>query len=208
MNRPVSPAPVSRRLAGDPGRPVGRVIRAAEVDRLIASTAAHDAIHDLHRQAVAAAEAARAEGRQAGLAAGWRDGLRHALDTLEPAMREARDRLREIEPLLQSLVIEAIRRILGDLPPDERRRRIVIAALDEAAAAVGAVLRVPPPIAGQVRATLAAWQAEGCALAVRAVEPDPTLTGDEMVLEAGGGRVHVGPGQQLDRLRDALGGDA
>lgn len=159
----------------------------------------------LHEAARADLEGERAAARQAGFEQGRRDGhAAGAAENREELLRlaaqdveERRRRQREIA----ALALEVVRRIAGRLGDDA-----VVASLAEQAAA-----EIAPDTAATVRVAPAVLEATRARLADRAglvVEPDPTLSPTDCVIETALGKTVAGLDTQLSHIEVAWRGMA
>ncbi len=182
-----------RKLLDTSAVPLGKVIKA---DALQAVVDADRALAAVESEAHRIREAAAARGREAGAAEAREARTALLAETAEAA----RAYLRAAEESLASVVVEAVRRVVGSFDNDELAGRVVGELLGEAAGAGNVRLRVSPGDLRAVRARLAAFKAE--LPEVASVE----VVGDSAVV-AGGCRMETDLGflaTSLDERLEAL----
>jgi flagellar biosynthesis/type III secretory pathway protein FliH len=178
-------------LADDPLVPAADVGRVQDALALLAEAG------DLRRGAEAATDAAREAARVEGFAAGRAEGLAAAeaerqAELFRIALRDS-ELQRERQKDIARLALEVVRRIAGELDAGT-----MVAGLAERAAA-----QLAPDSVAVVRVAPAAVEAVRTRLDGRAglsVEADPSLEGQDCVIETMLGRTHAGLDTQLAQI--------
>lgn len=178
-------------LADDPLVPAADVGRVQDALALLAEAG------DLRRGAEAATDAAREAARVEGFAAGRAEGLAAAeaerqAELFRIALRDS-ELQRERQKDIARLALEVVRRIAGELDAGT-----MVAGLAERAAA-----QLAPDSVAVVRVAPVAVEAVRTRLDGRAglsVEADPSLEGQDCVIETALGRTHAGLDTQLAQI--------
>jgi type III secretion protein L len=140
---------------------------------------------------------------------GFARGHAEALGQLQDFLASVEARRRSVDGELVQLVMDAVRKILRNLPPALLTENLIEAALDEAQGERGrVVLRVHPerlPVAESWVARRSATTREALSIVI---EPDGTLEPDDCTLQTPGGVIEVGLAIQLEALRTLLNGSA
>jgi flagellar biosynthesis/type III secretory pathway protein FliH len=178
-------------LADDPLVPAADVGRVQDALALLAEAG------DLRRGAEAATDAAREAARVEGFAAGRAEGLAAAeaerqAELFRIALRDS-ELQRERQKDIARLALEVVRRIAGELDAGA-----MVAGLAERAAA-----QLTPDSVAMVRVAPAAVAAVRARLDGRvglSVEADPSLEGQDCVIETALGRTHAGLDTQLAQI--------
>lgn len=133
---------------------------------------------------------------------GWRDGHAQALREWQPVRARLHAWQADADGALQALLLRALRRLLGDLPPDVPVTLLAQQALRSAADAQGALrLSVHPTLLEAVATRL---RAAGCTLEV---EPDPACATSGCRIDTAFGSLHADWQTQVAALADALGAE-
>ncbi|MDP5279635.1 FliH/SctL family protein [Sphingomonas sp. DG1-23] len=178
-------------LADDPLVPAADVGRVQDALALLAEAG------DLRRGAEATIDAAREAARIEGFAAGRAEGLAAAeaerqAELFRIALRDS-ELQRERQKDIARLALEVVRRIAGELDAGA-----MVAGLAERAAA-----QLTPDSVAMVRVAPAAVAAVRARLDGRvglSVEADPSLEGQDCVIETALGRTHAGLDTQLAQI--------
>lgn len=178
-------------LADDPLVPAADVGRVQDALALLAEAG------DLRRGAEATTAAAREAARAEGFAAGRAEGLAAAeterqAELFRIALRDS-ELQRERQKDIARLALEVVRRIAGELDAGAMVAGLAERAAVQLAPDSMAVVRVAPAAVEGVRARL-----EG--RAGLSVEADPSLEGQDCVIETALGRTHAGLDTQLAQI--------
>lgn len=149
-------------------------------------------------------ETARAEGYHNG----YSDGMTALATATAEAAHAVRGELFQLEGMIAPLVLQAVRKILGAMPPADVARMAIAEALREVAAGVSVTLRVAPDDVETARTAVAEMERRAPRLVgtIAAITGDAGLKPGEMLLETLKGRTHFGIDYQLIRLTAALKG--
>ncbi|WP_376091759.1 hypothetical protein ACE7GA_22340 [Roseomonas sp. CCTCC AB2023176] len=172
-------------------RPLGTIIRAADLGLLLEARAVLDA-------ARAEADAIRDAARGDGLRAGRAEGAAAATRLLAETAAGTRAALADAEVRVAQAVADAVARILGEAPPPATLAAATREAVRRLAAAGEVTVRVAP-------ASLAATAEALADLTGVTAVPDPALGEADAIVEAPGGYVEAGLPAQLRALRRGLG---
>ena len=172
-----------------PAARMGALVDSAAL--LAEARATRDSAEALVREAIDA-------GRRDGFAAGLEEGRAVFARRIADVVTEAEAKLLALEKPIVGLVVDAVEKIIGEIPQSERIVRLVQRALRD--------MNVPGPV------TLFAPSAAADALrqATTGIErhvtvaADPLLTQEELVLEVLGTRIHIGAPDQVAHLRESL----
>ncbi len=131
----------------------------------------------------------RLTAQQDGFAAGWADG--HAAWVRERVEREARRqaRLEGLKPVLVDTVLQALRHLLGELPPDARLEALAPRVLDEATGARRVRLVVAPSDIAAGRHLLERWRALHPAVQTVELSDDECLAPGDCLVEMEAGAI-------------------
>lgn len=150
------------------------------------------------------------EAYDAGFQAGHDAGLQGLVTATAEAVEAVRHQFFNLEPMLAPLVLQAVQKIIGAMPPGEVVRRAITEALSESGGGLAATLRVAPDDLDDTRAAVTELLATRSDLArcLAGVEADAGLRKGEMLLETLKGRTHIGIAYQMARLHSAVAGSA
>lgn len=146
------------------------------------------------------------EAYRAASAAGHDAGVGNFVAATMEAVQAVRSDFFALEPMLAPLVMKAVEKIIGALPPETVAQRAIATAMSESATGLAVTLRVAPDDLDTMRGAVQSLLAEKPELAtgLAAVEADASLRKGEMLLETLKGRTHFGIDYQLARLRYAM----
>jgi type III secretion protein L len=142
--------------------------------------------------------------RETGLEEGRQAVTQALMEDVRRIVTDFNQLIRRREEALAGVVMQAVKTIIGEMPPQERVRKVLAAALADLLDSFTIILKVAAEDLIMVRGILARLQEDGQAQNVVSVVVDPLLGAGEMLLETERGRVHVGLDQQMSRLRAAL----
>jgi len=144
-----------------------------------------------------------ADARNAGYRTGHEIGSKEFLTTTAEAVKAIRDEFFALESMIGPLVLQAVQKILGALPPGDVAMAALLEALRDGAGSVAVTLKVAPDDLDTMRMVWAEAIAARPELAgsIAAIDGDASLRAGEMLMETLKGRTHIGIPYQLARLR-------
>jgi type III secretion protein L len=158
-------------------------------------------------QAEAILARAREEGEQErvrGHAEGLEAGKQVMAERIMAAAVRSMDGLAAMEEEMVNVVIQALKKIIGEMDDRERLVRIVRTALNMVRNEKRVTLRVPPAQADTATSALSELERDHPGISILEVVADPRLTGDDCVLESDLGIVDAGLNSQIEAIRKAL----
>lgn len=176
--------------------PLGNLVK-ADVHQCI--VAAERVLAEAEAEGRRAVDAAAARGREAGEA----EGRRAAEVLMAETLTAAHGFIQDLQGRLTDIVLEAVRRILGEFDDEELVLHLVRQLVREAEGESRVRLRVSPSRLAAVRDGARALQAE-FGVELIDVLADADVEGDGCRMETPRGFVNTGIGAQLDALRTAL----
>lgn len=182
-----------------------RVIKAAEVARLLEANEVLEAARERAAAIVREAETAFEQRKAEGYAQGLEEGrAEHAEKLMETAMASVAF-IEGMERTLVDVIGEALRKVMGDMDAEERIVRIVRNALNGIRGQQSVTLRVAPDDEPAVRRDLAALlDASGRDNGFLRLVADPRLQRGGCLLESELGVVDAGVETQLRALENLL----
>jgi type III secretion protein L len=184
--------------------PGTKLVKAAEAEPFLSALELSAAISakeaELEREAREAKKASEKDGYEEGLAQGRDEMSMKMMDTVMASV----EYLEKIESDLASIVEEAVKKIIGDLPPDEVAVGLVNKALSTMRSDRRVLVRVSPADEPAVRSALLGPASGGSAFLD--VRSDGRLSRGECVLESELGVVEASLQTQLKNLSAALRG--
>lgn len=181
-----------------------RKISAAEAGEALAAGEALDAAGRRAAEIVREAEAMYAQCRKQGYADGLEAGRQAHMEKMLETVLSSVDFIERLEGDLVDVVNEAVRKLVGELPPEERIVRIIRTALAVLRDQRRVTVRVAPEDEAVVRDSFAALLAAGGKGAFLGLVPDGRLERGSCQMESELGVVDAGLETQLTALRRAL----
>lgn len=175
-----------------------RVIPAAEMGLVTDAVALVEAARATRESADGFIRRAVETGLAEGYAAGLAQTRKALLDRVAEAAERAEAALQALEEPIVVLVVEAVEKIIGELPHRDRIAALIGRAISE--------LNYPGPIKLHVPSE----GAEGLKADAERLDPrlavvvDPLLKEDELVLEVLGERTHIGFQDQMAHFRERM----
>lgn len=142
--------------------------------------------------------------RERGHAEGLEAGKQVMAERIMAAAVRSMDGLAAMEEEMVNVVIQALKKIIGEMDDRERLVRIVRTALNMVRNEKKVILRVPPAQADTATSALSELQRDHPGITILEVVADPRLAGDDCVLESDLGIVDAGLDNQIEAIRKAL----
>lgn len=176
-------------------------IPAAELPALLGSLALAQQVEQIATDEIARVEEARVQGRTAGHAQGHAEGLAaahlEAMDALSEVLHalslDSERERSELRQALAALTTLALRRVLGELPPEASLQALVSKALDQTLPEAPVVVRLHPQALARVASALQKMPRSG-----------PMLLEADEHLDLWGCELHTPTGRLLAGLDDQL----
>lgn len=181
-----------------------RIIKAEEY---LQSLRANDILHQAEEQAQAVLAQARADSeqeKQRGYAEGLEAGKRDMAERIMVAAVRSVDGLAAMEEEMVNVVIQALRKIIGEMDDRERLVGIVRTALAMVRNEKKVTLRVAPAQADVATSAITELQRDHPGITILDVTADSRLTGDDCILESDLGIVDASLDGQIEAIRKAL----
>ena len=190
--------------AGLSASPDTRLIKAAEWAHFHAAGAiveeARSYAQKLRAEALEAFEEEKRRGFDQGILEGRQENAEQIMDTVLKSI----EYIDGLEKGISTLVGEALRRILGALPPEELMAGVVRQSLALARGQKQVVLRVAPADEGAVKARLAEILREYSSIAFVDVQTDGRLAQGACILESEMGVIDAGVETQIRAIINTL----
>lgn len=181
-----------------------RIIKAEEYLR---SLEAHDILRRAEEQAEALLIQARADHqreKERGYAEGLEAGKQDMAERIMSAALRSVDSLAALEEDMVNVVIQALRKIIGEMDERERLVGIVRTALAMVRNEKKVTLRVAPAQVDTANSALAELLAAHPGISILEVAADPRLQTDACILESDMGVVDASLDGQIEAIRKAL----
>jgi flagellar biosynthesis/type III secretory pathway protein FliH len=186
------------------GGQTSRVLKAQRVESELEIAQRRSEAAQLVEQARSSASQMLNFARETGLEEGRQAVTQALMEDVRRIVTDFNYLIRRREDALAGVVMQAVKTIIGEMPPQERVRKVISAALADLLDSFTIILKVAAEDLTMVRGILTRLQEEGQAQNVVSVVVDPLLGAGEMLIETERGRVHIGLEQQMSRLRAAL----
>ena len=161
---------------------------------------AHAHAQDMRRKAEEAFEAEKLRGYEQGVLEGRQEHAEQIMDTVLKSI----DYIEGLEKGISTLVGEALRRILGSMPPEELMGKVVRQSLALVRGQKQVVLRVSPLDEEAIKARLADILREYSSISFVDVQADGRLARGACVLESDMGIIDAGVETQIQAIVNTL----
>jgi flagellar biosynthesis/type III secretory pathway protein FliH len=187
-------------------KPLSVIIKATDMAALADASSMRAQAEAMLGQASARIAQSEREAANRGFEAGLVAGRDMALKSLALVMSDLRNKAMEREADLSQVVVAAVSRIIGNLPPKTQVRGVVHKALHDLADQNAVTLLVSPEERGKIAALMEDGQPQDADAprVIREIRADPALEPGDMIIESDHGRYNIGLRSQIQRMADGL----